>query len=83
MSRAGRRVVDMPEPEGITAEDLRARADHLREVLRALDDGELQASGRERAFIAGALRATELMQPNDFPGRRQLVTPDTENQSPG
>lgn len=52
----------MPEPEGTTAEDLRARADQLREVLRVLDDGELQASARERAYIAGALHAVELMQ---------------------
>lgn len=52
----------MPEPEGITAEELRARADQLREVLRILDDGQLQASARERAYIAGALHAVELMQ---------------------
>ncbi|MBB1515003.1 hypothetical protein H5398_03285 [Tessaracoccus sp. MC1679] len=54
----------MPEPEGMTAEDLRACADHLRDVLRLLDDGEVEVSSRERAYIAGALRAVELMHEN-------------------
>ncbi len=46
----------------MTAEDLRARAaDQLREVLRALDDGQVEASSRERAFIAGALCTVELL----------------------
>lgn len=52
----------MPELEGMTAEDLRVRTDQLREVLRVLDDGEFHASGRERAYVAGALHAVELMQ---------------------
>lgn len=54
----------MLEMAGMTTEDLRSRADQLREVLRGLDDGQVQVSGRERAFIAGALRAVELMHVN-------------------
>lgn len=52
----------MPELEGMTAEDLRARAGHLRDVLRVLDDCEVEVSSRERAYIAGALRAVELIE---------------------
>ena len=50
------------QTSGLTESELRARAVQLHEVLRALDDGELGGSIRERAFIAGALRAVELMQ---------------------
>lgn len=46
----------------MTAEELRVRADQLREVLHVLHNGEVEASARERAFVAGALHAVELMQ---------------------
>lgn len=46
----------------MTTEDLRTSAIQLRELLGVLDDGEVEGSSRERAFIAGALRAIELMQ---------------------
>ena len=49
------------QTSGLTEAELRARADQLREVLGALEEGDLEASARERAFIAGALRAVELM----------------------
>jgi len=52
----------MPDISGMTQADLRARAAQLRSVMSALVGGELQASSRERAFIAGALRTVELMQ---------------------
>lgn len=45
----------MTDTDGMTAEDLRASAEQLRAVLEAIDSGELEATGRERAFIAGAL----------------------------
>lgn len=51
----------MTEMYGMTAADLRASANHLRAVLDAIDSGELEASGRERAFVAGALRAVDLV----------------------
>ena len=46
----------MTDTDGMTAEDLRASADHLRAVLDAIDSGTFEASGRQRAFIAGALQ---------------------------
>ena len=49
----------MTDTDGMTAEDLRASADHLRDVLEAIDSGTLAASGRQRAFIAGALFTVE------------------------
>jgi hypothetical protein len=55
----------MPEVEGMTAEDLRANADQLRAVLGAIRSGDLESSGRQSGFIAGALRAVELMQANE------------------
>lgn len=45
----------MPEMDEMTAADLRASADQLRTVLEAIDSGTVEASGRQRAFIAGAL----------------------------
>lgn len=46
----------------MTPEDLRTRADQLRAVLDAIDEEALDATSRQRAFIAGALRAVKLMQ---------------------
>ena len=67
---ARRRLVDtdgssarsaMVDMDGLSVSDLRASADHLRAVLDAIDSGTLEASGRQRAFIAGALLALELL----------------------
>lgn len=51
----------MTDIDEVTAADLRASADHLRAVLEAIDCGDLIASGRQRAFIAGALHAVEFL----------------------
>lgn len=59
----------------MTVEDLRASAGQLRDVLRVLDEGRVQASGRERAFIVGALRAVELIGDwDDRPTRPDVET---------
>ena len=50
----------MTDMDGMTAADLRASAEQLRGVLAAIDSGTLDATGRERAFIAGGLGALEL-----------------------
>lgn len=56
-----------PEMDAMSMEDLRTSADHLRAVLEAIDSGALQASGRQRAFIAGALLTLELALPDAEP----------------
>ena len=57
----------MTDMDGMTAADLRASAEHLRDVLEAIDSDALQASGRQRAFIAGALLTLELALPDAEP----------------
>ena len=57
----------MPDVDGMTVGDLRASTQQLRSVLEAIDSGILEASGRERTFIAGALRAVELMMAEGAP----------------
>ena len=52
---------EMTDIDALTASDLRTSADHLRSVLEAIDSGTLEATGRERAFIAGALCTVEVM----------------------
>lgn len=65
----------MPEIHGVGSADLRARANQLRDVLSELDDGELQASTRERAFISGSLQAVELL----MAGLNECVNHDRSN----
>lgn len=48
------------ESRRLMQSDIDARADQLREVLHVVDEGQIEASARERAFIAGALHALEL-----------------------
>ena len=48
-----------PEISRTTVQQLLASADQLRGVLEAIDSGALEASGRQRSFLAGALNVTE------------------------
>lgn len=41
--------------------DIRAAADQLRAQLAAIDDGHVDATSTERAFIAGAVHALGLV----------------------
>ena len=45
----------------LTAQHLLGSADHLRVLLEAIDSGALEASGRQRAFIAGAQQTMNLV----------------------
>lgn len=60
MSRSDARALVTPEVTGMTVEDLRVSAEQLHAVLEAIDSGTLEVSGRQRAYIAGAVRVLEL-----------------------